>query len=603
MLRRSLLKSAAALPLALAVPPSLAAAVAPKRTPSPRVRPGEPGWPNASQWAALNVAVGGRLVEPVSLFAACAAEPGTPACRASLKHLRNPFFIGDQPGGTQVSGWLDAWTPQPSAKAVAARSTADVVAAVRFAREHNLRLVVKGGGHSYQGTSNAAHSLMIFTRAMNAVTLHDAFTPKGCDGVTAPVPAVSLGAGAMWIDAYDAVTTKAGRYVQGGGCTTVGVAGHIQSGGFGSCSKGFGTAAASLLEAEVVTADGVARTVNACNDPDLFWGLKGGGGGSLGVVTRVTVRTHELPDQFGYVGGRIKASSDEAFRRLIDRFIAHYNERLFNSHWGESVEIGRDNTLKLSMVCQGLDTEQAKAAWRPFLNWVAAEPGDFTLTQALYIGTGSARDWWKSAAEGNDSMIQDERPGEPAAHAWWRGDAEQVSMYLHGFESIWLPATLLTPEARPALTHALFAASRRFTVQLHFNKGLAGAAPEAIAASRDTAMNPKVLDAFALAIVATGGWPPYSGLPGPAYDAAAAHRNAADIEAATAELRTVAPRGGSYISESNYFNPDWADFWGVHAERLRAVKARYDPEGLFFVHHGVGSEAWSADGFERLTSS
>src|SRR5207247_1270886 len=123
-------------------------------------------------------------------------------------------------------------------------STADVVAAVNFARENNLRLVVKGGGHSYQGTSNAADSLLIWTRAMNHIVLHDAFVGHGCSGAAAPQPAVAVEAGAMWVHAYDAVTTKAGRYVQGGGCTTVGVAGLIQSGGFGSFSKNYGIAAA-----------------------------------------------------------------------------------------------------------------------------------------------------------------------------------------------------------------------------------------------------------------------------------------------------------------------------------------------------------------------
>src|SRR6266436_287685 len=73
---------------------------------------------------------------------------------------------------------------------------------------------------------------------------------------------------------------REGRYVQGGGCVTVGVAGLIQSGGFGSFSKAYGMAAASLLEAEVVTADGAVRIANACTHRDLFWGLKGGGGGS-----------------------------------------------------------------------------------------------------------------------------------------------------------------------------------------------------------------------------------------------------------------------------------------------------------------------------------
>ena len=162
------------------------------------------------------------------------------------------------------------WTSAPSVYAVAARDAADVAAAVNFARDNKLRLVVKGGAHSYQGTSNAADSLLIWTRKMNKVTLHDSFVGKDCSGKVTPVPAVTAEAGAVWMDLYQAVTTEGGRYVQGGGCTSVGVAGLIQSGGFGSFSKTFGTAASSLLEAEVVTADGIVRTVNACRDADLF---------------------------------------------------------------------------------------------------------------------------------------------------------------------------------------------------------------------------------------------------------------------------------------------------------------------------------------------
>ena len=79
----------------------------------------------------------------------------------------------------------------------------------------------------------------------------------------------------MWVQAYDAVTTKAGRYVQGGGCMTVGVAGLIQSGGFGSFSKAFGMAAASLLEAEIVTADGVVRIANSCTQSRPVLGPQG----------------------------------------------------------------------------------------------------------------------------------------------------------------------------------------------------------------------------------------------------------------------------------------------------------------------------------------
>lgn len=68
-----------------------------------------------------------------------------------------------------------------------------------------------------------------------------------------------------------------------------------------------------------------------------------------------------------------------------------------------------------------------------------------------------------------------------------------------------------------------------------------------------------------------------------------------------AELRKVVPNFACYISESNFFETQWQSaFWGANYQRLLKVKARYDPEGLFFVHHGVGSESWSADGFTRL---
>ena len=596
MLRRQLLRQAAVLPLVAAFPAAIAVAAPGDR--GGRIRPSDPAWPGAEDWDALKRAVGGNLVRPKTVWAACEAAPGTAECLASLKDVRNPFALGDNPGGTQVSGWLDAWTPKASAYAVAAHSTADVVAGVNFARRHNLRLVVKGGGHSYLGGSNAPDSLLIWTRAMNRIELHDAFVPEGCS--TAPTPAVTLGAGCMWIDAYTAVTTKAGRFVQGGGCASVGVAGLVQGGGFGSFSKHYGLAAASLLEAEIVTADGVVRTVNACKEPDLYWALKGGGGGSFGVVTRLTLQTHDLPERLGWTGAKIKASSPQAYRRLVGRLVDHYAERLFNPHWGEGLNFDTDE-IEVGMAIHGLDTAEAKAVWAPFFDWVAASPVDFKFTEGPYVSTGRAQDYWDVL--NNPAAIKDERPGATPGHVWWRGDQDQVSAFLHGYDSQWLPATLLEPGQRARLADALFAASRFMSVRLHVNKGLAGAPPEVNALARHCATNPKVADAFCLAIVATGGFPPFPGVPGPKPDMAEAHRNAQDVARAAAELKTVAPGAGSYISETDFFRADWREaFWGVNYPRLRRVKDRYDPDGFFFVHHGVGSEDWSPDGFTRLRS-
>src|SRR5436190_23261595 len=167
MHRRSLLKGIALGALQWIVPRGLWAKGRVKGLTARRVRPGDPGWPSAASWEQLKKAVGGNLVEVRPPFGACAKEPQGAACQDAMKNIQNPFFVGDQPGGTQVSGWLDAWTPAPSAYAVKARSSGDVAAAVNFARDNNLRLVVKGAGHSYQGTSNAPDSLLIWTRAMN----------------------------------------------------------------------------------------------------------------------------------------------------------------------------------------------------------------------------------------------------------------------------------------------------------------------------------------------------------------------------------------------------------------------------------------------------
>ena len=564
-----------------------------------RVRPGDPGWPSLAEWDGLKNEVGGRLLKLQSPF----ADPGSAACHDALKHIKNPFFIGDEPALTQTSGWADAWVSRPSAYAVAAESTADVVAAVNFARKHHLRLVVKGGGHSYQGTSDAPDSLLVWSRHMNKVTLHDAFVAHGCTDVHAPQPAVTVQSGAMWIDAYDAVTTHGGRYVQGGGCTTVGVAGLIQSGGFGSFSKCFGTAASGLVEAEIVTADGVVRIANACTNPELFWGIKGGGGGSLGVVTRLTLRTHDLPMFFGGMFGEIKASSDDAYRTLIAKAISFYQSDLFNPHWGEQMSFRADNSLRISMVFQGLDQQNAQALWAPFIDWVQARK-EYVIARPLQALAIPSQHFWDAdffRQHAPGFMIDDDRDGAPRNHVLWAGDQGQVGWFIHSYKSAWMPASLLQADQQSRLVDALFACTRHWDVAFHYNKGLAGAPAEALAASRDTATNPQVLDAFALAILGGSGDPAYPGMPGPGPNMAEARDDAAQIAKAMDELLKVAPNAGAYVSESDYFQRDWqAAFWGANYPRLAAVKQKYDPDGLFFVHHGVGSEAWSADGFTRL---
>jgi FAD/FMN-containing dehydrogenase len=567
-----------------------------------RRRPSDVDWPSAAAWKRLHDQVHGRLTSVEFPLAACIHDVDGAACKNLLGNIKNPYYVGDQAGLTQTLGWVDGWFSKPSVYAVAAENVGDIAAAVNFARENDLRLVVKGGGHSYQGTSNAADSLLIWTRHMHDITMHERFVPEGCRRMHAPQRAVTCGAGAVWMQAYDAVTTKAGFYVQGGGCTTVGVAGLVQSGGFGNFSKHYGTAAASLLEAEVVTADGKIRIANACTNPDLFWAIKGGGGGSFGVVSSVTLGVHDLPEFLGGATLEIRASSDDAFRRLLREFVGFYREQLFNDHWGEQAYISPNNLLSISMVSHGLSTEQGKNVWQRFLDRIASSRGAYSIEGTPIIGSIPAQKWWdvEWARDHREKVfVSDPRPGAGSNDVWWAGDAGQVSWTIYGYESLWLPATLLDDDSQERLANALFAGSRYEGIGLHFNKGLAGAPPKAVEASRDTPMNPNVLNAFALAIVADGegGYP---GVPGHEPDVAAARRSRAQVHRCMNELRRVAPAGGAYVSESDFFEEDWQHaYWGSNHARLASVKKKYDPAGLFFVHNGVGSEAWSPDGFTK----
>ncbi|WP_228439935.1 FAD-binding oxidoreductase [Chryseobacterium phocaeense] len=250
MNRADFLKLTFTLSAAICIPRSLFAGYDAKRFLHKRCRPGDTQWPSEKSWTELSQKIKGRLIKLESPFKDCKGETKNQSCEKIFDNIKNPYYIGDYPALTQISGWLNAWTASVSVYAVRAEDSGDVAAAVNFARINNLRLVIKGGGHSYQGTSNAPDSLLGWTKAMNKVELHDAFIPSGSNDQVSQ-KAVTIGAGAIWMQVYNTVSVKGGRYVQGGGCATVGVAGLIQSGGFGSYSKNYGLASASLLEAEM----------------------------------------------------------------------------------------------------------------------------------------------------------------------------------------------------------------------------------------------------------------------------------------------------------------------------------------------------------------
>jgi FAD/FMN-containing dehydrogenase len=342
--------------------------------------------------------------------------------------------------------------------------------------------------------------------------------------------------------------------------------------------------------------------INACNHPDLFWAVKGGGGGAFGVLTKLTLRTRELPTTFGAAFGTIKAASDIAFRELIAEILSFYADKLFNPHWGEQIAFGKDNTVRVTIVFEGFEQPEAESVWAPF-TLALASMKDVSIESPLSFLAVPAQHFWdpEYLRQVPGLTLQDDRPGAPLGNIFYVGDSGQVGWFIHGYKSAWLPASLLQETERRKLADAVFAASRHWPVSFHFNKGLAGAPTEEIDAARNTAMNPDVLDAFALVIIGGHGPPAFPGIPGHEPDLAVARANAQAIGRAFDALLTVAPGAGAYLAEADFFDPNWKTrYWGPNYDRLASIKKRYDPDGLFFTHHGVGSDEWSADGFTRL---
>ena len=509
-------------------------------------------------------------------------------CAAALAACATPTGSKTSPAATTSTGWLGAYEPEVSSYAVAVETSADIAAAVRFARDRGLRLAVKGTGHDYLGRSRAAGSLMIWTHRMREVTVHDGFVPAGSPAGRAGVPAITVGAGTRWLEAYQALLPH-GRYAQGGGCVSVGAAGgFIQGGGFGSLSRRYGTAAGNMLEAEVVLASGETVTASAVQHPDLFWALRGGGGGTFGVVSRLTLRTYPAPQTLGRVVGTITASSDADFRRLLSR-LALVLPALCDDHWGEHVAFACTNVAEFGLLAADLPDEQLQALWAPFLDWVTAQPDAYRCDVTAHTMPFLIWDHEARSQLAPDSICHDDRPGAPPGRFWNAQNQFEVSWYLHAYGSQWLPRRLLdTPDT---LAETLFRASRPLGIRLDFNKALSGAGASALARDLATAINPAVFDAAALAQCVSWEQYAYPGLPGCQPDIKLAEVGQQAVSKVMGIIRAAAPEAGSYVNETDYHQPDWQrSFWGDNYARLLEIKHTYDPGNLFRVHHGVGSE-------------
>lgn len=212
--------------------------------------------PNTVRWDSLSGAIGGRVLRPDR-----GPEFG------AAKQVFNTNFNGSTP-----------------AAIVSVTSPSDVQQAMAFASANNIKVAPRGGGHSYVGASTANGTLVLDLRQLPGGIRYDAAT-----GNVTVTPATDL-------YAVHQALAAAGRGIPTGTCPSVGIAGHALGGGLGANSRHAGLLSDALTSASVVLPSGEALTASAASHPDLFWALRGGGGGNFGATTSLTFATFPTAD-------------------------------------------------------------------------------------------------------------------------------------------------------------------------------------------------------------------------------------------------------------------------------------------------------------------
>lgn len=312
--------------------------------------------------------------------------------------IRGPVLTPSDPGYEQVRGPYNAMQTDRPALTVQCSGTADVVAAVNFARENGIEVTVRGGGHSVAGLSSSDGGMLIDLALMNGVFVDP-------DARIARVQG-----GALWGD-VDRETQLHGLATAGGIVSDTGVAGLTLGGGEGWIRRKHGLSCDNLEAAEVVGADGQVRVASADSNPDLFWGLRGGGG-NFGIVTSFTFRLHPVGPIVAFAGIFYPLSDAVSILRKFRDFGDSAPDEISAVAIGVTLpvdphlppEVHDQHCLVIGGVYVGDEVEGMTALQplREFSTPLAdiSQPMPYTVVQSAFDGFFPRQHWqsyWKSA--------------------------------------------------------------------------------------------------------------------------------------------------------------------------------------------------------------
>ncbi|KIX06813.1 uncharacterized protein Z518_04789 [Rhinocladiella mackenziei CBS 650.93] len=562
--------------------------------------PGDPCFPSDLVLKIFNATVGGNLIKTKPVAISCYPGPDQSQSQCAyvdanwadatfqadhVVGLSYPTNItcppvnataGETPQGTCTLGVSPSY-------AVDCKNSLHVALTIAFARLFNIRLVVKNTGHDMSGRSEGHGGLEVWIRHLrNGITFQKTFkSSKGCSKSGWTGSAIKIAGAYTWEDVY-AVAQANNVIVVGGGTPSVGaIGGWMQGGGHGPASRQFGLGADQVLEMDVVLANGLVVTANACQYSDLFFALRGGGGGTYGVVVSTTVKAHPMVSvavqhlAIGALNADTTGLLDtiaimfSAYPDLNDAGYAGYGQWAINSPTPLFATFTAGYVHGIYMFNKTVD--QAQAAF----DATRARLAPYNLT-SVFISESyvSYPDYW--------TFYDTESGVEPAVGA-------SATLGSRLFDR---PSVTQSFAALRSMVGTIAGAPEEFT----FNNFEIVSGGQVFTDKADpySGVLPAWRTSYFSNIVARG-YPigtPQSVVDSIQYDI---------THVKTAAMKSLAPNTGAYMNEADRMDSDWkVDFYGSNYDKFLSIKQKYDPSLVFYCPTCVGSDAFGEDATGRL---
>ncbi|KAI9697553.1 MAG: hypothetical protein M1820_007752 [Bogoriella megaspora] len=547
--------------------------------------PGDAGWPSNTKWIQLNDTIDGRLIATIPQASVCHTSPYNNLNETECEALKANWDFAQtfEPHPAEIMNpafqnqSCDPFTPTETpcelgnyaSYSINVTGAGDVTAGIKFAKENNVRLVIKNTGHDYMGKSTGKGSLALWTHNLKNSEVLTNYTSDTYTG-----PAVKVGAGVISGELYS-VVAQAGYRVVGGTCSSVGIAGGYTAGGGHSLINGlYGMAADNVLEWEVVKADGEVVVATPTNEySDLYWAMSGGGGGVWGVVLSMTSKIHKD----GEIGGarllfNAPANDTDTYWKAIEAWYAFLPSYTDGLKGGNTVEFEVFATMfaAISFTIPDGNASDVDTLLAPYLAQLDQLGIQYNFSS-------------HSSANYYDHFENDFGP-----LPYGPNQADTL------FSNRLFPRSVSEDNTTNA---ALVQAIRNLTA---YQDGYFFLGCEALRVNNstdhpDNAVLPAWRDVLGICTV-IGFWNwtvPRSEM--------LEHKEYL-VSEIVPSLEAVTPGSGSYLNEvDSWYKGDWKrGFYGENYDRLLGIKNKYDPNRVFYAYTGVGSDYWVADADGRL---